>query len=60
MDMAVLLQHSVAKEHIYCVFDTSHGAAESLRITVSVYLCTFELTTLLLKRFHLYMLSETL
>ena len=62
MYMVVLLQYAL--ENSYSVSDTPHGAArnlpESLRLTVSVFLSTFWITTLILKKFHLHLQRDTL
>jgi len=53
-----LLQYDVVKS--YGVSKSPNRAAKTLRLTVSVFLCSLELTVLLLKSFHLHLFSDTL
>ena len=51
-----LLQCYLAKN--YRDSTSLHAAARGLRLTVAVFVCTFALTALLLKIFHLRLISD--
>ena len=44
----------------YGVSNSSHQKSKNLRLTVLVFICISEITTLLLKKIHLYFHSDTL
>jgi len=58
MRVVVLLQYTLVQS--YGVSNFPHQTAQNLRLTVSVFLCTFEVTALLLKKIHLHLHSDTL
>ena len=54
----VSLQYASVKS--YSVAKSPYQTAENLRLIVSVFMCTLELTVLLLKSFHLHIDCDTL
>ena len=53
----VFLQYALVKS--YGISNSPHWKFKTLRLTVSVFVCTLELTALLLKGFHLHLHSDT-